>query len=99
MVDSIESPHGDQMPRMADTTPTTRATDTMTGLMIGSWYWFSDQVQGPVEIKGTVSAKRANAYDYVAEWAPGVQPLDARSGAPAPWSGVAESATQPVAAQ
>jgi MYXO-CTERM domain-containing protein len=42
--------------------------------------WFSvlykDQVQGPIAIKGTVSAKRANSYDYVVEWAPGVQPLD-----------------------
>jgi hypothetical protein len=42
--------------------------------------WFSvlykDQVEGPIEIKGTVSAKRANSFDYVVEWAPGVQPLD-----------------------
>jgi len=42
--------------------------------------WFSvlykDQVQGPIAIKGTVSAKRANSYDYVVEWAPGVEPLD-----------------------
>jgi MYXO-CTERM domain-containing protein len=42
--------------------------------------WFTvlykDQLQGPIEIKGTISAKRANAYDYVVEWAPGVQPLD-----------------------
>jgi MYXO-CTERM domain-containing protein len=42
--------------------------------------WFTvlykDQVQGPIEIKGTISAKRANSYDYVVEWAPGVQPLD-----------------------
>ncbi|MEZ4297166.1 MAG: FG-GAP-like repeat-containing protein [Polyangiaceae bacterium] len=42
--------------------------------------WFSvlykDQVQGPVDIVGTVSAPLANTYDYVVEWAPGVQPLD-----------------------
>jgi MYXO-CTERM domain-containing protein len=42
--------------------------------------WFTvlykDQVQGPIDIKGTISAKRANAYDYVVEWAPGVQPID-----------------------
>ncbi len=43
-------------------------------------YWFEvlyrDQLQGPVAIEGTVSAKRATSYDYVVEWAPGVQPLD-----------------------
>lgn len=42
--------------------------------------WFSvlykDQVQGPVDIAGTVSAPLATAYDYFVEWAPGVQPLD-----------------------
>ncbi len=42
--------------------------------------WFSvlykDQVTAPIPIVGTVSAKRANNYDYVVEWAPGVQPLD-----------------------
>jgi MYXO-CTERM domain-containing protein len=42
--------------------------------------WFTvlykDQVQGPVPILGTVSATRANSYDMVVEWAPGVQPLD-----------------------
>ncbi len=42
--------------------------------------WFTvlykDQVQGPIDIKGTISAKRANSYDYLVEWAPGVQPLD-----------------------
>jgi MYXO-CTERM domain-containing protein len=42
--------------------------------------WFTvlyqDQVKGPVEIKGTISAKRAPSFDYVVEWAPGVQPLD-----------------------
>ncbi|MBW2455109.1 MAG: VCBS repeat-containing protein, partial [Deltaproteobacteria bacterium] len=44
-------------------------------------YWFEvlyrDQLQGPVAIEGTISAKRATSYDYVVEWAPGVQPLDA----------------------
>ncbi len=43
-------------------------------------YWFevihADRVSGPTPILGTVSAKRANSYDYVVEWAPGVQPLD-----------------------
>jgi hypothetical protein len=42
--------------------------------------WFEvlyrDQVTAPVPIEGTVSAKRASDYDYVVEWAPGVQPLD-----------------------
>ncbi|MFO0760229.1 MAG: FG-GAP-like repeat-containing protein [Byssovorax sp.] len=43
-----------------------------------TWYTvlYKDQVEGPIEIKGTVSAKRANSYDYVVEWAPGVQPLE-----------------------
>lgn len=43
--------------------------------------WFTvlykDQVEGPVDVTGSISAKRANAYDYTVEWAPGVQPLDA----------------------
>jgi hypothetical protein len=47
---------------------------------VTSPHWFEvlykDQVTGPVDIVGTVSAKRANSYDYVVEWAPGVQPLD-----------------------
>ncbi len=42
--------------------------------------WFTvlykDQVSGPVDIVGTVSAPRANSYDYLVEWGPGVQPLD-----------------------
>jgi hypothetical protein len=42
--------------------------------------WFSvlykDQVTGPVDIVGTISAKRATSFDYTVEWAPGVQPLD-----------------------
>lgn len=42
--------------------------------------WFTvlykDQVEGPVDIVGTVSAPLATAYDYFVEWAPGVQPLD-----------------------
>jgi MYXO-CTERM domain-containing protein len=43
-----------------------------------TWYTvlYKDQVQGPTDILGTVSAKRANSFDYVVEWAPGVQPLD-----------------------
>jgi hypothetical protein len=43
-------------------------------------YWFEniyvDRITGPVEVRGTVSAKRAASYDYVVEWGPGVQPLD-----------------------
>ena len=43
-------------------------------------HWFEvlykDQVTGPVEIRGTVQAKRASNYDVFVEWAPGVQPLD-----------------------
>ncbi len=43
-------------------------------------FWFevlyADQLLGPVEIRGHISAARATSYDYVVEWAPGVQPLD-----------------------
>ena len=43
-------------------------------------YWFEvlyrDQLDGPVAIEGHISAKRATSYDYVVEWAPGVQPED-----------------------
>jgi hypothetical protein len=43
-------------------------------------YWFEvlykDQLTAPVEIIGTISARRAPAYSYRVEWAPGVQPLD-----------------------
>ena len=43
-------------------------------------YWFEvlykDQLQGPVEIRGKISATRATSYDYVVEWAPGVQPME-----------------------
>lgn len=42
--------------------------------------WFTvlykDQVTAPTPILGTISAKRATSYDYVVEWAPGVQPTD-----------------------
>ncbi|MCC6551867.1 MAG: FG-GAP repeat protein, partial [Polyangiaceae bacterium] len=37
---------------------------------------YKDQVEGPVPIEGTVSAKRASSYDYIVERAPGVQPED-----------------------
>jgi len=37
---------------------------------------YKDQVTGSVPIEGTISAKRATSYDYVVEWAPGVQPLE-----------------------
>jgi len=43
-------------------------------------FWFevlyADQLDGPVELRGHISAKRATSYDYVVEWAPGVEPLD-----------------------
>jgi MYXO-CTERM domain-containing protein len=43
-------------------------------------FWFEvlyrDQLEGPVAIEGHISAKRATSYDYLVEWAPGVQPLD-----------------------
>ena len=43
-------------------------------------YWFEvlykDQLAAPVDIVGTISARRAPAYSYQVEWAPGVQPLD-----------------------
>ncbi len=42
--------------------------------------WFSvlykDQVTGPIDIQGSIRAGRAPAYDWVVEWAPGVQPLE-----------------------
>lgn len=42
--------------------------------------WFSvlykDRVDQPIDIVGTVQAPRATSFDYIAEWAPGVQPLD-----------------------
>ena len=42
--------------------------------------WFSvlypDQVTAPIDIVGTISAKRAKTFEYTAEWAPGVQPLE-----------------------
>ncbi len=42
--------------------------------------WFSvfykDRVLMPIDVLGTISAKRAGSFDFVAEWAPGVQPLD-----------------------
>ncbi len=43
-----------------------------------TWYTvlYKDRVTAPIDIRGTVSAKRANSYDYFVEWAPGVQPLD-----------------------
>src|SRR6185437_16178939 len=43
-----------------------------------TWYTvlYSDQLQ-KVDIVGTVSAKRATSFDYVVQWGPGVQPLDA----------------------
>jgi hypothetical protein len=47
---------------------------------VTSPHWFTvlykDKVEGPVPIEGTISAARATSFDYVVEWAPGVQPLD-----------------------
>jgi MYXO-CTERM domain-containing protein len=48
---------------------------------ITSPMWFqtlySDRVSGPVPIFGRVVAARAMSYDYIVEWAPGVEPSDA----------------------
>lgn len=43
-----------------------------------TWYQpiHANRVTGPVEIRGRVVATRANSYDWVAEWAPGVEPDD-----------------------
>jgi hypothetical protein len=38
---------------------------------------YSDRGTGAVPLMGTISAKRANAFDYTVQWAPGVEPLDA----------------------
>ncbi len=42
------------------------------------WYQpiYADRVQGSVPIFGRVAATRASSYDYVVEWAPGVEPDD-----------------------
>lgn len=39
---------------------------------------YADRRSGPVPIKGRVAAARASKYDYVVEWAPGVEPDDAQ---------------------
>ncbi|HRI72448.1 MAG TPA: S8 family serine peptidase, partial [Polyangium sp.] len=40
--------------------------------------WFdvldTDKLDAPVEIRGSIAARRANAYDYVVDWAAGVEP-------------------------
>jgi MYXO-CTERM domain-containing protein len=43
-----------------------------------TWYTvlYQDQATAPIPIVGTVSAKRATSFDYVVQWAPGVQPLE-----------------------
>ncbi|MBI5547994.1 MAG: FG-GAP repeat protein [Deltaproteobacteria bacterium] len=40
--------------------------------------WFTPLKAGgaPVELRGTVSAQRADSYDFSIEWAPGVEPLE-----------------------
>jgi hypothetical protein len=45
-----------------------------------TWYQpiYADRVQGAVPIYGRVAAARATSYDYVVEWAPGVEPDDAQ---------------------
>ncbi len=42
------------------------------------WYTVlsADRTDEPVPIEGRISAPRAASFDYVVEWAPGVQPLD-----------------------
>jgi hypothetical protein len=39
---------------------------------------YADRVSGPIAIAGRVAAARAVSYDYVVEWAPGVEPDDAQ---------------------
>jgi hypothetical protein len=43
-----------------------------------TWYQpiYSSRTNGPIAVIGTVAAKRAQSYDYVVEWAPGVEPDD-----------------------
>lgn len=45
-----------------------------------AWYApiYADRVSGSVPIYGHVSAARASSYDYVVEWAPGVEPDDSQ---------------------
>lgn len=42
--------------------------------------WFdvlsTDTIDAPVEIRGSIAAFRANAYDYAVDWAAGSEPLD-----------------------
>jgi MYXO-CTERM domain-containing protein len=40
------------------------------------WFDVLYRDSGPVAIRGTVRARRADTYDFRVEWAPGVQPLD-----------------------
>ncbi len=44
-----------------------------------TWYQpiYASRTNAPVPIIGTIAAKRAMSYDYVVEWAPGVEPNDA----------------------
>ncbi|HSQ65280.1 MAG TPA: FG-GAP-like repeat-containing protein [Polyangiaceae bacterium] len=45
-----------------------------------TWYQpiYANRVGGTVAVVGTVAAKRATSYDYVVEWAPGVEPDDSQ---------------------
>ena len=43
---------------------------------------YADRVTAPVPIVGSVAAKRAQSYDYLVEWAPGVEPADTRRSSP-----------------
>ncbi|HEY3354443.1 MAG TPA: FG-GAP-like repeat-containing protein [Polyangia bacterium] len=65
--------------------------------------WFTPiAATGPaIEIRGTVRAPRADAYDWAVEWAPGVQPLEADfralpGGAAAVAPGVVAGASGPL---
>jgi hypothetical protein len=71
-------------------------------------FWFEvlyrDQLDGPVDIRGTIRAPRATSYDYVVEWAPGVQPLDdafqaiaSEENVPGGVSGVITGGDEPIA--
>jgi hypothetical protein len=48
-------------------------------LVSPAWFdvFYADRLTSPVPIVGRVAAKRAQAYDYRVEWAPGVEPDDA----------------------
>ena len=48
-------------------------------LVSPAWFetLYADRTSSPVPILGRVAAARAPSYDYIVEWAPGVEPADA----------------------